>query len=109
MLVSSTSMNAARETTTAISQGLNFGVQRSCGGGGGGVPVASGIKQLAWLFQEHLRIHRHARAQTVILVLPGLQIDADWNSLHHLHVISSGILRREQTEPCTGGSADSRD
>ena len=31
MLVSSTSMNAARATTTAISQGLNFGVQFSVG------------------------------------------------------------------------------
>ena len=27
-------MNAARATTTAISQGLNFGFQRCCGGAG---------------------------------------------------------------------------
>ena len=31
MLVSSTSMNAASATTTAISQGLNFGFQGSSG------------------------------------------------------------------------------
>ena len=31
MLVSSTSMNAAIATTTAIAQGLNFGFQISCG------------------------------------------------------------------------------
>ena len=45
MLVSSTSMNAAMATTTAISQGLNFGSQ-GCGrggAGGGSVSVTSAI------------------------------------------------------------------
>src|SRR6516225_822617 len=48
MLVSSTSMNAARATTTPISQGLNFGFQRSCAGGGDGGSGTSGVGAL-WI------------------------------------------------------------
>src|SRR5580692_12920598 len=49
MLVSSTSMNAARDTTTAISQGLNFGFQRASAfaGAGGALSVTSAIYALS--------------------------------------------------------------
>src|SRR5215472_8490418 len=43
VLVSSTSMNAARATTTPISQGLNFGFQRSGEDGGDGLSGTSGM------------------------------------------------------------------
>ena len=31
------------------------------------------------------------------------------NALHHLHVISGSILRRQQAEPCPAGSGDAVD
>jgi hypothetical protein len=43
MLVSSTSMKAAKATTTAISQGLNLGFQRSAAGAENGVSGTSAI------------------------------------------------------------------
>ncbi len=42
----------------------------------------------------------------MIVVLARIEIDAHRNTLHHLHVISGGVLRRQQTEARTAGSAD---
>ena len=37
-----------------------------------------------------------------------VEIDADRNALHHLHVVAGRILRREQAEARAGGAADAR-
>ena len=58
------------------------------------------------LLDVNLGIDRHAGTQAVIVVLAGLEIDADWNALHHLHVVSGRILRRQQAESRTAGAAD---
>src|SRR6516164_5223854 len=43
-----------------------------------------------------------------VFVFPRVEIDSDWNTLHHLHVISSRILRWEETKARARGAADSR-
>src|SRR5215469_15589377 len=88
MLVSSTSMKAANATTTAMTHGLYFGRQRS----------TSGSTSVSALADINLRNHRHARPQTMILVLAGIDIDAHRNALHDFHVIAGRIFRREQAE-----------
>src|SRR5580658_3563811 len=94
MLVSSTSMKAARATTTAISQGLNFGVQISVGAA------------MVSLLDVHFRIYRQTRPQTMIAVFARIQIDANGHPLHHFHVISGCVLRRQQAEARSAGPAD---
>src|SRR5579872_1660948 len=93
MLVSSTSMKAASATTTAIAHGLYLGFQ------------ASGTSAIARLLEINLRIDRHAGPQAVIVVLAGVEVDANRNALHHLDVVSGGILRRQNAEPRTAGAA----
>src|SRR5579875_3575991 len=92
MLVSSTSMNAASATTTAISHGLCFGCQRCSG-------RAARVSALADI---HARHGGHARPQPVIRVLARIDIDAHGNPLHDFHVIAGGVLRRQQTKPGPG-------
>src|SRR5579863_191972 len=72
MLVSSTSMNAASATTTAISHGLYFGVQTSVG-------------SATILLDVHFGIDREARTQAMIAILAGIEIDAYGHALHHLY------------------------
>src|ERR1700691_266569 len=94
MLVSSTSMNAAMATTIATSHGLNFGVQISVGAA------------TAHLLDIHFRIHRQAGPQAMIVVLAGIQIDANRHPLHHFHIVSSGVFRRQQAETRSAGAPD---
>ena len=94
MLVSSTSMNAAMATTIATSHGLNFGVQVSVGAA------------TVHLFDIHFRIHRQAGPQTMIAILARIEIDANRHPLHHLHIIPSCVLRRQQAETRSAGAAD---
>src|SRR6202049_2372560 len=70
MLVSSTSMNAARATTTAMSQGVCFGRHGSRGSAAGGVASASVLLDI------NLGKYRHARPQPVI----GVLVRIDFNS-----------------------------
>src|SRR5580658_1775904 len=70
MLVSSTSMKAARATTIATSQGLNFGVQISVGAA------------MVSLLDVHFRIYRQTRPQTMIAVFARIEIYANWYPLH---------------------------
>src|SRR5579863_5981242 len=101
MLVSSTSMKAAKATTTAISHGLCFGRHTSGGG--------AGAERVSVLLDIDLRIHRHAGAQSMVAVLVGVDIDADGNALHHFHVVSGGVLGRQETESGAAGAADAGD
>ena len=70
MLVSSTSMKAAMATTTAMSQGLNFGFQGAWARRRGG---ACRLGQLGHvrLLEVNLGIDRHAGPQPMIAVLAG--------------------------------------
>src|SRR5579863_5593439 len=94
MLVSSTSMNAARATTIAISQGLNLGFQVSVG-------VAT-----VHILDVHIGIHRQAGPQTMIAIFAGIEVDADRYSLDHFHVIAGRIFWRQQAEARSAGAAD---
>ena len=85
MLVSRTSINAAIATTTAISQGLCFGRQGSAGGAAG--------ESVSLLVDIHFRINRHAGPQPAVVVLVRIDIDADRNALHYLHVVPGSVLR----------------
>src|SRR3984957_3729407 len=84
MLVSRTSMKAASATTTAISQGLNFGRQTSCS-----MASAAELIELASL-QIHVWFHVHARPQPATLVLARIEDDLDRDPLHNLDVVSGG-------------------
>src|ERR1700722_14716717 len=83
MLVSSTSMNAAIATTTAMNQGLYFGRQ-----GAGGAESTSELPDIDLWF------HGHPGPQPMVAVLVGINIDPHRDALHHLHEISRGIFRR---------------
>ena len=97
MLVSSTSMNAAKATTTAISQGLNFGRQTS----------ASIGMDLAELIGHNIRYDVHTWPQLMVpVVLLRLEDDLYWNPLHDLDVVPCGIFRRKQAEQRPGGSGN---
>src|ERR1700677_3481207 len=89
MLVSSTSMNAAMATTTAMSQGLYFGRQGS-----------SGTESTSALPDIDFGFHRHAGSQPMVTVLVGIDIDPDRDALHYLPEIPRGILARQQAEAC---------
>src|ERR1700736_477396 len=43
-----------------------------------------------------------------IAILFGLEIDADWNALDHLHIIPGCIFRREQAKARAAGAPDTR-
>ena len=88
MLVSSTSMNAAIATTTPMSQGLNFGRHGSAD------TSRSGAGSTSALLDIDFRLDCHARPQPVVIVLVGIDVDPDGETLHHLHEISRGIFRR---------------
>src|ERR1700733_11230280 len=100
MLVSSTSMNAAIATTTPMSQGLYFGRQGAGGPGG----VAGGLG----LVDINFGIDGHSGPQTMVVVLAGVNINADRKALHHLHVVAGSILGRQQAEARTARTGDSR-
>src|SRR5258708_12756144 len=78
--MSSTSMKAASPTVGAISQRLP-------------PPAASAISA-----HLHARHHRHAGAERTAGIQRIVEHDLDRNALHHLDVISRGILRRQQAE-----------
>ncbi len=83
MLVSSTSINAAIATTTAMSQGLYFGRQGS-----------SGADSISALSDINFRLHGHTGSQPMVTVLIRINIDSHRKALHYLHEISLGVFRR---------------
>src|SRR6202451_3611752 len=100
MLISSTSMNAANETTAAISHGLTRGLA------GGDEPrgsIFSGAAAIAspkglWLASHpHRRFHRHSGAQPMVRVLARVEANPDRQSLHDLDVVAGRVFGRQQT------------
>src|SRR5580698_1877908 len=81
MLVSRTSMKAASATTTAISQGLNFGRQMSCS-------MVRAAELIEASLQIHVWFHVHAGPQPAILVLARIENDLDRDPLHNFDVVS---------------------
>src|ERR1700677_3038376 len=59
---------------------------------------------MAFSTHVHCWLHRHARTQHVLFVLILVEPDSHGESLHHLHVVSGGVLGREQAEQRTGGA-----
>src|SRR5207245_3943336 len=92
--------NAGIATTIAISQRLNRGLQRASTMGA--VSATSAIDSL----DVDLGFDRHTWTQPVIVVLAGVEIDANRNALNHLHIIPRGVLGRQQAEPGAAGAAD---
>ena len=96
MLVSSTSMNAARATTTAISQGLNLGRQTSW----------SSVRAAPNSSEVHVGHDIHTRSKLMVPILSRFKNNLHRNPLDNFHVVAGGIFGRKQTEERTGCSRD---
>ena len=97
MLVSSTSMNVASVTVSAMIQGLTAGRQclvriPSCGRGAH--------------FTSTFGFDRHSRAQQMVIVRAWIQHDLHGQTLHNLHVVAGRILRRKQAESRAARAGD---
>src|SRR5579862_3769803 len=95
MEMSSTSMNAAMETTAATIHGLRLpAAERS--GVQPRLPLAVSDEP-ATSAHRHPRFDGHARTERAAF---GHRVEQDLhrNSLHDLHVVASGVLRRQQGE-----------
>src|SRR5271163_147820 len=58
----------------------------------------------------HVRLNRQAGLQQPVrielLSWGAFKINAHWHALHHFHVVSSGVLWRQQTEDRSGTATD---
>src|SRR5271156_1423630 len=61
------------------------------------------------LFRYHRGIYIHARPQHGFFLWNGIEDDFHGNALHHLHVVSRGVFRREQAQHRASGSGDGID
>src|SRR3982074_1916303 len=119
MLVSSTSMNVASVTATAMIHGLT-GDRHSAASfmvmaaapilsqpllRATGCELRANRKRLLKagssqpkLFNPHLRHDRHSRTQLVSLVLARLEHNLHRYALHNFDVVAGGVFRRQQAE-----------
>src|SRR5260370_11683758 len=108
--VSSTSMNVASVTVTAITHGL---IVRS-----GSLSVARSLFLIAlesrsqsvlrttalfrilnsWLIRNHRRVYVHSRPQHRLLLRNRVQHDLHRYALHYLYVIAGRVFRRQQAQ-----------
>ena len=95
MLVSRTSMNAARATTTATNHGLYRGRQ-----------ISWSSVSAAVVIQIHVWNYIHAWTELSVPIFSRLEDNFYRHSLHNLHVISGGIFGRKQTEQRPGCAGD---
>src|ERR1700675_860698 len=99
MAVSSTSMNAASETTAAISHGLTLrfaGVDEPCGSKVFGAAAIASPENLMVTSHPHCRLHRHSRAQPMVRVLARVEANPHRQSLYDLDVVAGGVFWRQQ-------------
>src|ERR1700682_1644832 len=90
-LVSSTSMKVASITTPAIIHGLMAGFSR------GKVSITFAcIASPGRSFGEDRGARVHSRTQNGVASRNSIQHDLHRNALHDLHIISSGVFRRQQ-------------
>src|SRR5271168_4368405 len=113
MEVSSTSMNVASVTVTAITQGLiepsgmrsfemSLFFMRQLYYAPDTRIASTGPK----LFRYHRGIHIHARPQHGFFWRNGIEDDFHGNALHDFHVISRGVFRGQETQHRASGSGD---
>src|ERR1700693_1104282 len=93
--VSSSSMKAAIVTVIAMNHGLIC--LFDC-------DMALSLSNRVSSVDSDFCFDRHARAKVVFRILIFLDVYANGKTLHDLHVVPSGVLRREQAEQRTGGS-----
>ena len=100
MEVSSTSMNVASVTVSAMIQGLTADARRR---------RRSMVAVAALISNPDLGLDRHAGTQLVILVCTGFEDDLHRNALHDFHVVAGGVFRRQQAEARAAGAGDAVD
>src|SRR6202795_5156507 len=131
MLVSSTSMNVASVTVSAMIHGLTAGRHSAapfmvidaapilnlnpcfdlraatCDLRANTNRFASKLAaRSSQLFKPHLRHHRHPRTQFMPLVLARLEHDLHRYALHDLDVVAGGVFGRQQAEARSTGAGD---
>src|SRR6201996_8159172 len=100
IVVSSTSMKVASETTMAISHGLwSPAAER----GNEAEDEATSPASL----DRHAGLDRHARADVVLLQLLGMvEHDLDRHALRHLDVVAGRVLGRQRAEVAARGALE---
>src|SRR5487761_1909855 len=107
MLVSSTSMNVASVTVSAMTHGLCFGAHGAATGRAAGCSSIASLMDS--LLQLHRGRHRHALPQQMIVMLSRVERNPHRDPLHHFHVISGGVFRRQQAHASAAGACDPLD
>src|ERR1700679_3973094 len=87
-LVSSTSMNVARVTVSAMIQGLMTGRGRQA--------ESIGMAAAPTLLHFDLGFDGHAQAQLMIAVLAFFEDELHRDALHYFYVIARGVFGRQQ-------------
>src|SRR5271156_3954849 len=99
MAVSSTSMNAASETTAAISHGLTLrfaGVDEPYGSKVFGAAAIASPERLRVTSHPHGRLHRHSRAQPMVRVLARVEANPHRQALNDLDIVAGRVFGRQQ-------------
>src|SRR5580658_7944975 len=128
MLVSSTSMNVASVTVMAMIHGLTAGRQAAASFiviDAAPITVSNSCFELraaryertrtrsgcskpaarsSQLFNPHLRLNRHPRAEFMVLDLALVEHDLHRNALHDFHVVAGGVFGRQQAEALSAGA-----
>src|ERR1700723_199099 len=97
-LVSSTSMNVARVTVSAMIQGLMTGRGRQA--------ESLGMAAAPNLLHFDLGVDGHAQAQLMIAVLAFFEDELHRDALHYFYVISRGVFGRQQAGARAAGTGD---
>src|ERR1700692_1852235 len=115
MEVSSTSMNVASVTVSAITQGLidpsgirNFEMSLFFMA----LAISRSVSMTTFsdaLFRDHRGVHVHSRPQNRYILRDRIENDLYGNALHNLHVVAGGVFRRQQAQHrarCAGDGID---
>src|SRR6185295_1165096 len=87
-VVSKTSIKVPNITATAIIQGLTWGMDELC------------CSITLPLLHSDFDQHRHAGPELALDLLAFIENNFHRNALHHFHVITGGVFRRQQAESC---------
>src|SRR5271156_16963 len=92
-------MNAASETTAAITQGLTLrfaGVDGPCGLIILGAAAIASPEGLRVASHPHGWFHRHSRTQPMVQILARVEANSHRQSLHDLNVVAGSVFWRQQ-------------
>src|SRR5580658_4877517 len=113
MLVSSTSMNVARVTVRAMTQGLTAGRHAAASSiviEAAPIIYRSIVYLATQLFIDpDLRHNRHSRAEFVSLGFVLVEYDFHGDALHHFDVVAGSIFWRQQAEARSAGPGNGID